>query len=89
MVTIFRGTGSLPNSKQAASHTPLTAGFIRLSIDLFILDQFSSFHQKFLFSFSSGSSNFLVTVAVSCYDDLLAPDYMGNNSQYVEGLISL
>ena len=80
LVTACQGTVFSTNSEQAASDTPLTAGFLRLSIDFFSLVQFSSFHHKSLFHFAAGSSNSLVTVAVSCSDELLAPDSMGINS---------
>ena len=81
LVTLIRGKVSLPNSKQAASHNPLTAGFFRNSRAFFSLGQFSSFHHKFLFRFAADSSNSLVTVAVSFSDELSAPDYMGTNTQ--------
>ena len=81
LVAFCRGTGSSPNSKQAASHTPSTAGFLRISMHFFSLGQFYSFHQKNLFQFAAGSSNSLVTVAMSCSDALSAPDSMGTDSQ--------
>ena len=80
-VTVCQGPGSLPNSKEAASHTPLTYVFLHLTIPFFSLVQFFSFHHKYLFRFSYGSSNSLVTVDFSCSDELPAPDYMGTNYQ--------
>ena len=74
LVTVCQGTGS-------SSHTPLTTGFLRVSRSFFGVGQFSSFHQKTLIFVDAGSSNSLVTVTVSCSDELSAPDYMGINSQ--------
>ena len=79
LVTVCRGTGYLPNSKQAAPHTPFFTEFLRLSIAFFSFGQFSSLHHKLIFQFAAGSSNSLVTVPVSCSDELSAPDNMGTN----------
>ena len=81
LVTVFQGTESSPNSKQSESHTPLTAGFLCISIYLFRLGQLSSFSQKSLFCFDCGFSNSLVTVDVYCSDEVPYPDSMKTNSQ--------
>ena len=79
LVNIFQVMGYLPNSKQSASHTPSTSGFLHLSISFFSLGQLSYFHQKSLFLFDDGSSNSLVTADVSCSDELSDPYSMGIN----------
>ena len=74
------GTGYLPNSKSSSLHTTSTIGFLIISRYFFILGQFSSLHQNFLFCFAVGSSLFLVTVTVFCSYELSYPDSMGINS---------
>ena len=57
------------------------ARFLHLSIDFFRLGQFSSFRHKLHFCFDAGSYNSLVTVAVSYFDESLAPDSMETSSK--------
>ena len=79
--TFIKEMLSISNSKYPSLHTPYTVGLLSLSRSLLILDQFSSFHHKSLYCNASGSSFYLVSVAVSCYAELSAPDSMGINYQ--------
>ena len=77
---------SSPNSKFSSSHTMSTFGYLCISSAFFSLDQFSSIHQEVLFCFADGYSMawysfFLVTVDVSCYAELSAPDFKEINSK--------
>ena len=45
------------------------------------LGKFSSLHHKVFILVDAGFSNYLLTVAVSCSDELSYTDYMGTNSQ--------
>ena len=70
LITAVQVIGSLPNSRSPSSHTTYTFGLLILYRDFFSLGQFSSFHHEVLFHFTSGSSFFLITVAVSCSAEL-------------------
>ena len=58
----------------SSSHTPLTAGFLRLSRAFFSVGQFSSFNHKVLIHVAARSYISLVTVAVYWYDELSDTD---------------
>ena len=80
LATLVQGTGFSLNSKPPSSHTPYTVGLRSISSYLFSLGHLYSLHHKVLFRFADDSSLLLVTLDVSCSDELSYLDSIGMNS---------
>ena len=80
--TVYLGTGSRPNSKQASSHCPLRDGYQLFTKASFSLVQLASDHQWFFFFFPARLSSGTLTVDVSCGAENSSHDSMGINYQY-------